>query len=394
MVGICYVAPDIPVPQRRGASTHVLELARAFQQLGNQVHVVCRREKFQSREEIISGVVFHRVYRGLLAPLPSSEPRIGSNREPQGVRSLTYNFYLRTFNALLTGIVAARLVRSYGLQLIIERETAFGAGAIAAIISHRPMVLEIVGPNMSRLSTHVSSRILAYNEKMVPPEALSKTRFVKAAVNTEVFKPDQAARTRVRRDLGLESSVVVGYVGTFQSWHGLEDLMKAIKILSRSSLTLKFLLVGPEKSIGDSFADIKDSLILTGAVSYETVPNYINAADITVAPYNILNSSRREKGIGSPLKVLEYMACGKPTVGSSLPQVASILQDRKTGLLFPQGDADLLAQKIEELALDPTLREELGKNALEKARKEFTWISFAQQVLSECSVAPKREDAT
>lgn len=391
MVGICYVAPDIPVPQRRGASTHVLELARAFQQLGNQVHVVCRREKFQSREETISGVVFHRVYRGLLAPLPSSESRTGSDSESAGISSSAYNLYLRTFNALITGIMAARLVRSHGLQLIIERETAFGAGAIAAIIARRPMVLEIVGPNMSQLSTRVSFRILAYNEKMVPPKALSKTRFVKAAVNTEVFKPDQAARTRVRRDLGLEGSVVVGYVGTFQSWHGLEDLMKAIKILRRSSSTLKFLLVGPEKNVGDSFADIADSLILTGPVSYESVPGYINAADITVAPYNIQNTSRREKGIGSPLKVLEYMACGKPTVGSSLPQVAEILEDGKTGLLFPQGDANLLAQRIEELALDPALREELGKNALEKARKEFTWISFAQEVLSMSKEPPKRE---
>lgn len=377
------MAPDIPIPHQRGASTHVLELARALQQLGNQVHVVCRRERFQSSEETISGVVFHRLYRGWLFPLPRSEPPVGPDGERSaGVVSTAYSLYLRTFNALFAGLFALRLIRSHGLQVIIERETAFGAGAVASVLSHRPMILEVVGPKTSRLSTYVSSRILAYNEKMVSQGALKKTVFVEAAVNPELFKPDPTARTKVRRKLGLDDAIVVGYVGTFQSWHGLEDLIRAAKMLRHFEPKLKFLLVGPLKSNAVSFSDAgDDSLILTGPVPYEAVPDYVNAADIAVAPYNILNSSRKDVGIGSPLKVLEYMACGKPTVGSSLPQVASIIEDGRTGFLFPQGDAALLAGRIEELARNPSLREEMGKNALEKVRNEFTWVAFAQKTL-------------
>ncbi|MGD0477836.1 MAG: glycosyltransferase family 4 protein [Nitrososphaerales archaeon] len=384
MVGICYVAPDVPIPHQRGASTHVLELARALQQLGNQVHVVCRRERFQSSEETISGVVFHRLYRGLLFPLPGSEPSIGPAGERADVVSTAYSLYLGTFNALFAGLFAVRLIRSHGLQVIIERETAFGAGAVASVLSRRPMILEIIGPKTSWLSTHVSSRILAYNEKMVSPNALKKTVFVKAAVNPELFKPDSAARMRVRKKLSIDDSIVVGYVGTFQSWHGLEDLIRAAKMLRHFGPKLKFLLVGPLKSNAASFSDAgDDSLILTGPVPYEAVPDYINAADITVAPYNVLNSSRKDKGIGSPLKVLEYMACGKPTIGSSLPQVASIIEDGKTGFLFPQGDVSLLARRIEELARNSSLREEMGRYALERVRKEYTWVSFAQRTLSQ-----------
>lgn len=394
MVGICYVAPDVPIPHQRGASTHVLELARSLQQLGNQVHVVCRRERFQDSEEIISGVVFHRLYRGWLFPLPRSEPSVGPDDERSaGVVSTAYSLYLRTFNALFAGLFALRLIRSHGLQVIIERETAFGAGAVASVLSRRPMILEIVGPKTSRLSIYVSSRILAYNEKMVSQGALKKTIFVEAAVNPELFKPDPAARMKVRRKLGLDDAIVVGYVGTFQSWHGLEDLIRAARLLKRASPKLRFLLVGPKRNgLASSSETGDDSLILTGPVAYESVPDYINAADIAVAPYNVLGSSRKDRGIGSPLKVLEYMACGKPTVGSSLPQVASIIEDGKTGFLFPQGDAALLARRIEELARDPFLREEMGRNALEKARRDFSWVSFAQrtQVLLEECMKPEQ----
>ena len=281
------------------------------------------------------------------------------------------------------------MAKAYGLQAIIERETAFGAGAIASLISHRPMILELIGPKYSLLSVSVSSKVLAYNEMMVPDGVRSKTVFVKAAVNPDVFKPDAAARNNIRGRLGIEDSIVVGYVGTFQPWHGMEDLIQAARILHDSSPKMKFLLVGPipgrVRRLIDS--ELAKTLIFTGPVPYESVPEYINAFDIAVAPYNVLRSSRRSIGIGSPLKVLEYMVCGIPTIGSALPQVAEIIDDGRTGLLFPQGDAKLLAEKIVELAGNSELRNRIGRNALEKVREQFSWLSFArrmQLLLEEC----------
>lgn len=386
---VCYVAPDVPIPNPRGASTHVFELARALRALGDEVHVVCRRERFQKREEEISGVVFHRVYRGLVGPLSASKPRAGSDTEAHGAKAAIYGLYLRSVSALSAGLVASRLARVYKLQVIIERETAFGAGAIASMISHKPMILELIGPRYSRLSASVSSKILAYNEKMIPRGSADKTIFVKAAVNPDLFKPDFRSRASVRQRLGIDDSIVVGYVGTSQAWHGLDDLIRAAKILHRSDPRIKFLLVGPMPGWARSRAELElvGSLILTGPVPYTSVANYINAADITVAPYNILKSTRRTKGIGSPLKVLEYMACGKAVVGSDLPQVTDLIDDRKNGLIFPQGSAEILAERIVELANDPSFREALGRSALEKVLREFSWNTFAirlQAELSDC----------
>ncbi|MDA4127900.1 MAG: glycosyltransferase family 4 protein [Thaumarchaeota archaeon] len=383
----------MPIPQTRGASTHVFELARALRRLGDEVHVVCRREASQKSEETISGVHFHRVYRGMMGPVSRSGPRAGIDSESQGLGAISYYLYLRSAYALFAGLVASRLAKDHDLQVILERESAFGAGAIASIISHKPMILEMIGPRYSRLSATVCSKVLAYNEKMIPDGAMGKTVFVKAAVNPDLFKPDQKARESIRARLGLDGSIVVGYVGTFQSWHGLDDLIEAARILLRSNHRFKFLFVGPIpaniKSSIDS--ELAESLIFAGTVPYESVPDYVNASDIAVAPYNIQNSSRRDKGIGSPLKVLEYMACGKPVVGSSLPQVAEIVVDGETGFLFPQGEPKLLAARITELANNPELRDEMGRAGLEKVRL-YSWLSFASrlQVLLEDCVNSQR----
>jgi glycosyltransferase involved in cell wall biosynthesis len=126
---------------------------------------------------------------------------------------------------------------------------------------------------------------------------------------------------------------------------------------------------------------LQDMVRLIGPVPYEKVPSFVNACDIVVAPYNILHTpSRRNKGIGSPLKVLEYMACGKPAIGSDLPQVADLIQDGKTGLLFPQGNPRALASSIMALANDASYRRLLGDQGLAAVGSAYSWPTLARQV--------------
>ena len=68
-----------------------------------------------------------------------------------GLSGRAYHLYLETGFALYVACVAARFIDSYGLDVIIERETAFGAGAIASRLTGRPMVLEMIGPDSALL---------------------------------------------------------------------------------------------------------------------------------------------------------------------------------------------------------------------------------------------------
>ena len=385
MAGICYIAPDVEVPYHKGSSTHVLELSRALAGLGHKVHVISRRGRLNPKMEEIERVTFHRVYRGIIGQL-RTRGTAGEGTASEGGIGLygrAYHFYLESCFALYVACVAARMVESHGLDVIIERETAFGAGAIASKMTGRPMVLEMIGPRYSPLSMRRCSRVLAYNELMVPQKAMAKAVFVRAAVNLDLFKPNPEAGRGVRRELNLDGAVTVGYIGSFLDWHGIDDLLDAAEIINGKSGGIEFLMVGPHSdAIIESVSKrgLGDVVRLVGPVPYDKVPSFVNACDILVAPYNTLGTSRSQKGIGSPLKVLEYMACGKPSIGSDLPQVADLIEDGKTGLLFPQGDARTLASSIMALADDPHYRQQLGEQALASVRSAYSWSGLAEQI--------------
>ncbi len=376
--GICYVAPDVHVPHYRGASTHVLELSLALAKLGDDVHVVCRRSPHEKRSEKISGITLHRLYRGFVGPLTKKEVSYVNESEDSNITSLSYGTYLRSIFALYAGLESSYISKINEVDFIIERETAFGAGALASKIVKKPLILELIGPRYSKISMTTSSLVLAYNERMVPDMAKSKTVYVKAAVNISLFKPDKTARKKIRDSLNIDdSTIIVGYVGTFQSWHGVDDLLEAARHFEKRK-DIKFVFVGPIKGTHKPLAS---NVIMVGSIPYEAVYKYINAFDIAVAPYNLLKSSteRKLRGMGSPLKILEYMACGKPCIASSIKQVTDILEDGITGKIYREGDIFELMGKIKELADDEDERRRIGTNALRVAQNH-TWDVLAKQI--------------
>jgi glycosyltransferase involved in cell wall biosynthesis len=364
-----------------------MELAKSLVMNGNEVHVICRRNRSQPKREIINGITFHRIYRGTVGPLARPKRLLNTENGASGRRAtgMLYFAYLQSAFALYSGMVASQTIRSNRLEAIIERETAFGAGAMASIITHRPMVMELIGPRYSQLSMLVSHRLFAYNESMVPEGARTRTLYVDAAVNPDIFHPDAEAGRRIREQFGVRDEILVGYVGSFQKWHGVADLLKAATIVLRTLPNVKFILIGPSYEWAQELVQemgLTKSVFFSGPVPYSLVPSFINACDMLVAPYNISDSERASTGIGSPLKILEYMACGKATIGSSLPQVKNLIQHGVTGLRFPPGDQKTLSAQIIELAINPSFREEIGGRAMENVRLKYTWVNLAAKIQS------------
>ena len=383
---IGYVAVDVVIPFFRGASTHVYEVARHLTKRGHEVHVISRRINLNQPDyEILDGVHIHRIYRGIIAPLPFSRYQQLEKGEAQastGLLDKIYAGYLFTIFPLYAGVISSHVIKEYDVELIIERETSFGAGAVASTITGRPMILEIIGPRYSRLSFRKSKKILAYTRSMIrkhaPPEKLA---FVTAAADLELFKPDPAQRKLTREKHDLQDSVVVGYVGTFAKWHGIEELIDASNRVLKRYSNVQFLMVGPYFKHTKKLTQkrgISNAYVFTGPVPYVDVPKYMNAADILVAPYNPAKSELRKKyGIGSPLKVFEYMACAKPVITTYVQPITQVVHEGKTGVLVPAGDTEALSEAIINLIEKPSFAERIGKAAREEVEKHYSWEAFA-----------------
>ncbi len=382
---VCYVAVDVPVPSTKGSSTHVTEVASGLQSLGASVVVLSRRlGPWQAASERFQGFMLHRVYRGIFAPIHTKER--GQKREGTrlGPLSMLYRFYLSTVLALYCGFAAARLVRKYGLEVVIERETSYGAGAIASFLTGRALVLEVNGPNFSPLSSRRATTITAYSHSMVGENLREKTKIVDAGVNAELFHPDQTARLAVRAAHGFEASPVVGYVGSFQVWHGVADLVRASKSVLATNPEVRFLMVGPGFSSAKAFAEelnVAGSFVFTGPVPYSEVPEYINACDIMVSPTNpALSEWTRAHGPPEQFKVFEYMACRKPVIMTSVGPMLRIVRDRETGLTVSPGDSESLARAICELIRDRSLAARLADRGYSAVVEKYGWANHAGRI--------------
>jgi glycosyltransferase involved in cell wall biosynthesis len=387
-MNICYLTPDVVIPHYRGASTHVYEVAKNLVKLGHAVHVISRRiSSNQPSFEIWEGIRVHRVYRGVFSSLPSTyQNSRNSGRTQSGLKAKIYEKYLFTIYAFIIGLVTAQIVKTHHLDIILERETSFGAGAIASKLTGRPLILELIGPRYSKYSLRQSKRVILYSKTMLQdPVPSEKLFFVTAATNTESFKPNPLMRKNIRKKFELCDHLVIGYVGTFPQWHGIKDLIQAsVQILKQKS-SIKFLMVGPYFEYAQNITKklgVETAFIFSGPIAYQDVPNYINAADIMVAPYNPNRDEMRKRyGIGSPIKIFEYMACGKPVVTTDLKLITDIVQKGKTGLIVPPGDVNKLAESLIKLIDNPKEAREMGQQARRTVEHQYSWSVLTEKIV-------------
>ncbi len=216
---------------------------------------------------------------------------------------------------------------------------------------------------------------------------VSKVELVTGAVDTETFAPNPASGREVRAAHSLGDQPVVGYVGTFQEWHGLDDLIDAAKDILSTTRGVKFLMVGPyykktEEKV--SAAGLADSFIFTGPIEYEQVPKYMNASDVLVAPYNpqkIQSTEQvRKHGLGSPLKVFEYMSVGKPTITTDVKPISDPVENGVTGYLVPPGDSRALGSAILAALDDPIAAANIGAAGRRFVVANYSWSLVAAQL--------------
>ena len=204
----------------------------------------------------------------------------------------------------------------------------------------------------------------------------TKIAVIENGANTDLFKPMN--REKVMNELNLDENYnYVGFSGSFAPWHGLEDLVKSAPLILKEVENTKFMLVGDgpmKEQIIQMINDLNltDKFIFINRVPYEEVPRYMNAFDVCV----IL----KKKDIsGSPLKLWEYMACGKPVIATNT-QDFKALEEYSAGILVDPEKTEEVADAIITLLKNKELREEMGRNGREYVVENRSWEAVAREV--------------
>ncbi len=181
----------------------------------------------------------------------------------------------------------------------------------------------------------------------------------------------------LRRAYGLEDRFVAGWVGGFQPFHGLEMLPAMVERLIERVPNAVICLIGAGPMLGAVRAAVArygSSVRLIGPVDHEAVPAWIRTFD---ACFMLAEPGAFHY---SPLKLYEYLGCGRPVVA---PLVGSLADLAGSGAILgvPAGDPVSVADGLATLASDPQRRTELGRNSRRLAENRGGWDARARQLL-------------
>jgi len=172
------------------------------------------------------------------------------------------------------------------------------------------------------------------------------------------------------------------YHGSITINRGIGTLIKAIYIVNKKIESIKLLLVGTGKDLGaiKSIADemsISHIVEFLGFVPYEKISEYISLADICICPL----PNRIEWNVSSPLKIFEYMACGKPIICTKIPAHCDVLGNLPF-VIYSDEDEQSLADAIEYSIINLEKFKPYKNYEIQYANENYSWNKQACKLIT------------
>jgi glycosyltransferase involved in cell wall biosynthesis len=208
--------------------------------------------------------------------------------------------------------------------------------------------------------------------------AAERVAVLPSGTDTGLFVPQDVAACRRRVGVSLEREYI-GFVGSFYRYQGLQCLLDAMVIIRRTMPSVHLLLVGD----GEASLELKqqaERLVLNphitwaGRIPYQEVPTWIGAMTLCVAPF------RGDRGETSPVKIFDYLACGRPVVASAIPSVSATFVQGAGVAFVPPDDPSALAQTIVALLNDPARQVRMSGSGRHYVEQQFNWTFLTNRL--------------
>lgn len=334
------------------------------------------------------------------APVPGSTRSMSLGWLARRVPRVCFEFMEIVYNLFAVGSLWRRH-RRCRYDLVYERYAYLNlAGLLTSRLAGVPFVLEVNFTSatvMARQRSRAARFLERKAERFLFPRAhacvVVSSRLRSLLVETGVderrilVQPNAAdpAKFDPRRraealgaSLGLDGRLVVGFLGRFHAWHGVQLLFDAIDAINAAVPAAAYLLVGD----GPTHAGIQESVHtrgweqmvrLPGSIPHDAVAEYVALFDVAVMPDS--------NDYGSPMKIAEYMAAGKAVVAPRLGPIEEMVDDGRTGVLFDPGSGPALVFAIVGLLSDSARRADIGLAARRHVEQTLNWDTAAERVL-------------
>lgn len=350
---------DHSIPLQSGYTFRSAAILREQRALGWETfHLTSPKQgRVDTEFEEVDGLRFHR------SPVPPAGPpiinelrqiRATETRLEELARNLRPDI-LHAHSPVLNAIPALRVGRRLGIPLVYEIRAFWEDAAVdhgtTREDSVRYRLTKAVETWVLRRVDHAFTICEGLRKDIVGRGiAASKVTVIPNAVDIEGFQLSGQPDAGLKANLGLNDATVIGFVGSFYAYEGLDLLLEALPAMLARQSNLRVLLVGggPQDANLKAQAErlgIADKVIFTGRVPHGEVSRYYDLIDLLVYPRH----SMRLTELVTPLKPLEAMAQGRVFVASDVGGHKELIRDGETGRLFRAGSASALASAVEAM---------------------------------------------
>ena len=344
--------------------------------------------------DVIDGVPYQRVSEPQRTGVPEYKYVLAAAKRMTAELARMNVDYVQAASNYVTGLPALIAARRLGVPFFYEvrglweitrmsRDDNFAKSISFDVQRHLEGSLAREADHVFTLTEPMREELI---ERGVDPERIT---LLPNSVDADRFLP-MPRHQHLAEELGIPDGVpVIGYVGTFVIYEGLEHLAEACVALHSKGHDFRLLLVGNENASGQDRGPITqeildictrggivDKLLMPGRIPHEQVATYYSLIDICPFPRKPWPVCE----MVSPMKPLEALAMEKAVVVSSVRALAEMVQDGVTGVVFEKGDTDSLASAIEGLLHAPERRQALGRAGREFVSRERSWKQIAERI--------------
>jgi glycosyltransferase involved in cell wall biosynthesis len=371
MTKILCTAFDI-VPSPKGASTHILHNIRGLVNRNYDVHLITPNDGLLPTEDTIEGARVTRITQDLTQNFLARATHFG--KAVLAHLALNPNYGVVHFRNIWDGLHIAQNKKRFGYQTLFEVN---GLPSIELKYHYPGLDSDLLSKIKEQeiATLHLSDAIICpSNVTRDYIASLGLNRKLATVIPNGVSASDFSATPLPVREGRIP---VLLYIGTLADWQGLDIVVKALpKILEQQPVRLHIIGRGRSRQRKMLTKQIRKlgvegSVFVQPAIPHHEIPALIEESDICIAPLG-LNDRNVTQG-ACPIKVLEYMAAGRPLLASNMPIVRELVREDVDALLFSPNDPDDLARQTLALLNDFELSKRLAQSASARALTKFTW---------------------
>ena len=377
---------DHSIPLHSGYTFRTLSILREQHQRGwHTEHLTSPKQiNCTVADEIVDGLTFYRTHlkphwQDQIPVLRERRQMQATEQRLQGLVQRLKPDLIHAHSPVLNALPALKVARRMGIPVVYEvrafwedaavdhgstREGSLRYRLTRALETYVLKKVDAVFTICEGLRADIVARGIPSSKVTVIPNAVDIEKFSMAG------QPDAALRAQ----LGLQNALVLGFIGSFYAYEGLDLVIRALPAILELHPQARLLLVGggPQEAALKQLAttlNVTHAVVFVGRVPHQEVNRYYDLIDVLLYPRH----SMRLTELVTPLKPLEAMAQGRLLIASDVGGHKELIRDGHTGLLFKSGETEALVSALQRLLAMRDEWDGLRQRARQFVEHERNW---------------------